>query len=87
MSDQPERPLRVGDPVRLKDTDVDLRGDVWQLRTGTYLVVRWQDACRSTHSENAVEYDATRGPADWSRNISTEDRTTCESLAVPETQT
>jgi hypothetical protein len=66
--------LRIGDPVRLKDSDVDLRGDVWQLRTGQYVVVRWQDECRSTHSETAVEYDASRSRAEWSRNISHEDR-------------
>lgn len=66
--------FRVGDPVRLKDTSLDLRGDVWQLRTGRYLVVRWQDACRTTHAESAVEYDAESTRADWSRNVSTEDR-------------
>jgi hypothetical protein len=66
--------LRIGDPVRLKDSDVDLRGDVWQLRTGRYVVVRWQDECRSTHSVTAVEYDASRSRAEWSRNISHEDR-------------
>jgi hypothetical protein len=66
--------FRVGDPVRLKDTSLDLRGDVWQLRTGSYVVVRWQDSCRTTHSESAVEYDASSTPADWSRNVSTEDR-------------
>ena len=56
------------------DSDVDLRGDVWQLRTGRYVVVRWQDECRSTHSEAAVEYDASRSRAEWSRNLSHEDR-------------
>jgi hypothetical protein len=66
--------FRVGDPVRLKDTTLDLRGDVWQLRTGRYLVVRWQDSCRTTHSESAVEYDSTYARADWSRNVSDEDR-------------
>jgi hypothetical protein len=66
--------LRVGDPVKLKDSDLDLRGDVWQLRTGRYLVVRWQDECRSTHSETAVEIDNSRGRAEWSRLIATEDR-------------
>jgi hypothetical protein len=66
--------LRVGDPVKLKDSDLDLRGDVWQLRTGSYLVVRWQDECRSTHSETAVEIDNSRGRAEWSRLIATEDR-------------
>lgn len=66
--------LRIGDPVRLKDSDQNLRGDVWQLRTGRYLVVRWQDECRSTHAESAVEYDASRGRAEWSRNLAEEDR-------------
>jgi hypothetical protein len=74
MSEEQPNRLQVGDPVRLKDSDMDLRGDVWQLRTGRYLVVRWQDECRSTHSENAVEYDASRSPADWSRNLVCEDR-------------
>ena len=46
MSEEQDSRLRVGDPVRLKDSDMDLRGDVWQLRTGRYLVVRWQDECR-----------------------------------------
>jgi len=73
-SENSQRELRVGDPVRLKDSDLDLRGDVWQLRTGRYLIVRWQDQCRSTHSESAVELDGTRGRAEWSRNLSTEDR-------------
>lgn len=66
--------LQVGDPVKLKDSDVDLRGDVWQLRTGSYVVVRWQDECRSTHAATAVEYDPTRARADWSRNMMSEDR-------------
>lgn len=66
--------FRVGDPVRLKDTSLDLRGDVWQLRTGSYVVVRWQDACRTTHSESAVEYDDTGEQADWSRKLVHEDR-------------
>lgn len=66
--------LKVGDPVKLKDSDVDLRGDVWQLRTGSYVIVRWQDDCRSTHSETAVELDATRTRADWSRKMLVEDR-------------
>ena len=74
MSEQMRSRLRIGDPVRLKDSDVDLRGDVWQLRTGRYVVVRWQDECRSTHSETAVEYDGSRSRAEWSRNISHEDR-------------
>jgi hypothetical protein len=74
MSSDHSNRLRVGDPVKLKDSDLDLRGDVWQLRTGRYLVVRWQDECRSTHSENAVELDATRGRAEWSRSLATEDR-------------
>ena len=74
MSEEHDSRLRVGDPVRLKDSDMDLRGDVWQLRTGRYLIVRWQDECRSTHSENAVEYDSTRARADWSRNLVPDDR-------------
>jgi hypothetical protein len=74
MSELIRSSLRIGDPVRLKDSDVDLRGDVWQLRTGCYVVVRWQDECRSTHSVAAVEYDASRSRAEWSRNISHEDR-------------
>jgi hypothetical protein len=74
MSEQQNNRLRVGDPVRLKDSDMDLRGDVWSLRTGRYLVVRWQDECRSTHSETAVEYDASRTRAEWSRNLVPEDR-------------
>lgn len=74
MSQEDPSRLRVGDPVRLKDSDMDLRGDVWQLRTGRYLVVRWQDECRSTHSENAVEYDSSRSRAEWSRYLLHEDR-------------
>ena len=66
--------LRVGDPVRLKDSDIDMRGDVWQMRTGRYLIVRWEDECRTTHSESAVEYDTSRGRADWSRHLSEDDR-------------
>ena len=66
--------FRVGDPVRLKDTNLDLHGDVWQLRTGRYLVVRWQDSCRTTHSESALEPDPTSTRADWSRNVVGEDR-------------
>lgn len=72
-NDNPKR-FRVGDPVRLKDTSLDLRGDVWQLRTGSYLVVRWQDACRTTHSESALELDSSSERADWSRNVAHEDR-------------
>lgn len=67
-------PLRVGDPVKLKDSDMDLRGDVWQLRTGQYVVVRWQDDCRTTHSQAAIELDRSRGRADWSRKLTQEDR-------------
>jgi len=74
MSDERRKRLRVGDPVRLKDSDIQLHGDVWQLRAGDYLVVRWQDACRSTHSLSALEYDNSRARADWSRHISHEDR-------------
>lgn len=70
-----ERGLRVGDPVRLSGSDIDMRGDVWQLRTGRYVVVRWDDACRTTHSEAALEYDASRSRAEWSRHLSHEDRT------------
>ena len=55
MSDQNDSRLRIGDPVKLKDSDLDLRGDVWQLRTGRYVVVRWEDECRSTHSATAIE--------------------------------
>ena len=29
MSETMRSSLRIGDPVRLKDSDVDLRGDVW----------------------------------------------------------
>jgi hypothetical protein len=66
--------LRVGDPVKLKDSDLDLRGDVWQLRTGAYVVVRWQDECRTTHAKSAIELDESRAPAEWSRKLATEDR-------------
>jgi hypothetical protein len=66
--------FKVGDPVKLKDSDVDLRGDVWQLRSGAYLIVRWQDDCRSTHAATAVELDASRARAEWSRKMATEDR-------------
>jgi hypothetical protein len=74
MSEDRSDRLRVGDPVRLKDSDLDLRGDVWQLRTGRYVIVRWEDECRSTHSSTAVERDPTRSPAEWTRNVATEDR-------------
>jgi hypothetical protein len=74
MSGDNAHQLRVGDPVKLKDSDLDLRGDVWQVRTGRYLVVRWEDECRSTHSEHAVEFDPSRARAEWSRLIATEDR-------------
>jgi hypothetical protein len=74
MSEEQDRLLRVGDPVRLKDSAMDLRGDVWQLRTGRYLIVRWQDECRSTHADTAVEYDTSRTRAEWSRNLLSEDR-------------
>lgn len=77
MSDNNESRLRVGDPVRLKDSDLDLRGDVWQLRTGRYVVVRWQDSCRSTHSASAIEYDSSRSRAEWSRYLALEDREEC----------
>lgn len=65
--------LQVGDPVKLKDSDLDLRGDVWQLRTGCYVVVRWQDDCRTTHSSTALEYDSSRTRADWTRHIARKD--------------
>ncbi|MGH8175806.1 MAG: hypothetical protein ACREV5_06050 [Steroidobacter sp.] len=74
MKDEHNKSLRIGDPVKLKESDVDLRGDVWQLRTGRYVVVRWRDECRTTHSEGALEYDASRSRADWSRNMAHEDR-------------
>jgi hypothetical protein len=66
--------LRVGDPVKLKDSDMDLRGDVWQLRSGAYVIVRWEDQCRTTHSQAAIELDASRGQADWSRKLVYQDR-------------
>lgn len=69
MSDPISKRLRIGDPVKLKDSDMDLRGDVWQLRTGRYLIVRWQDDCRSTHSATAIEYDPTRNRAEWIRKL------------------
>jgi hypothetical protein len=63
MSNDATRPLRIGDPVKLKDSDLDLRGDVWQLRTGHYVVVRWEDEFRSTHATSAIELDRTRATA------------------------
>lgn len=72
-SEHPPR-LRVGDPVKLKDSCLDLRGDVWQLRTGRYVIVRWEDECRSTHSVSSVEFDPTRSRAEWSRLLVSEDR-------------
>ena len=69
-----EKPLRIGDPVKLKQSDLDLRGDVWQLRTGQYVIVRWSDECRTTHSQAALEYDASRGRAEWTRPLAEEDR-------------
>ena len=74
MSDESDKRLRVGDPVKLRDSAMDLRGDVWQLRTGRYVIVRWQDECRSTHSEAAIEIDNSRNRAEWSRLLATEDR-------------
>ena len=74
MSDQNDSRLRIGDPVKLKDSDLNLRGDVWQLRTGRYVVVRWEDECRSTHSATAIEVDTTRTRADWARKLVSEDR-------------
>ena len=61
MSNDSSRELKVGDPVRLKDSDLRLRGDVWQLRTGRYVIVRWEDRARTTHSETAIELDVRRG--------------------------
>ena len=66
--------LRIGDPVRLKDSNLDLRGDVWQLRTGHYVIVRWEDDWRSTHATTAIELDRTRGPAEWIRKLQPQDR-------------
>ncbi len=60
--DHNTRPLRVGDLVRLKDSDLDLRGAVWQLRSGQYVVVRWEDEWRSTHAATAIELDDSRNP-------------------------
>ena len=74
MSKSNDSALRIGDPVKLKDSDMDLRGDVWQMRTGKYVVVRWQDECLTTHSQTAIELDQSRGRADWSRKLSHEDR-------------
>lgn len=74
MSDRTDNGLKIGDPVKLKDSDVDLRGDVWQMRTGRYLIVRWNDDCRTTHAAIALEYDASRSRAEWSRNMAHEDR-------------
>lgn len=74
MSEREGGRFRVGDPVKLKDSTLDLRGEVWQLRTGRYMIVRWQDACRSTHSETAVEYDDSRGRAEWIRKLAKEDQ-------------
>ena len=77
MNDFNPKGLRVGDPVKLRESDMDLRGDVWQLRTGRYVIVRWNDECRTTHSEAALEYDSSRSRADWSRHLAHEDRYTC----------
>lgn len=74
MASNTSNRLRIGDPVRLKDSGLDLRGDVWQLRTGRYVIVRWQDECLTTHSEAAVEIDPTRARAEWSRMLVTGDR-------------
>jgi hypothetical protein len=63
MSNDSSRGLKIGDPVRLKDSDLRLRGDVWQLRTGRYVIVRWEDRARTTHSETAVELDSDRPAA------------------------
>ena len=74
MNDPEANGLRVGDPVKLKESAVDLRGDVWQMRTGRYVVVRWRDECRTTHSEHALEYDSSRSRAEWARYVAQEDR-------------
>jgi len=74
MTTHIEPALKVGDPVKLRDSDMDLRGDVWQLRTGAYVVVRWEDQCRTTHSHAAIELDRSRGRADWSRKVAHQDR-------------
>ncbi|HLS82889.1 MAG TPA: hypothetical protein VK025_15925 [Steroidobacter sp.] len=76
LSGGPTPGLRLGDPVKLKESGVDLRGDVWRLCAGRYVVVRWADDCRTTHCEHALEYDNSRGRADWARHLAHEDR--CE---------
>jgi hypothetical protein len=62
-NDEQGRPLCIGDPVRLKDSDLDMRGDVWQFRTGQYVIVRWEDEWRSTHATTAIELDRSRARA------------------------
>ncbi len=57
MSSDDQHQLRIGDRVKLKDSNLELRGDVWQLRSGQYVVVRWEDDYRSTHAESAIELD------------------------------
>ena len=74
MSEEHERGLRVGDPVRLKDSDMDLRGDVWQPRTGRYSDRALAGRMPQHALESAVEYDSSRSRAEWSRNLVTEDR-------------
>jgi hypothetical protein len=60
MNNDDQHHLRIGDPVKLKDSNLELRGDVWQLRSGQYVVVRWEDDYRSTHAASAIELDTTR---------------------------
>jgi hypothetical protein len=59
MSSDHQHQLRIGDRVKLKDSSLELRGDVWQLRSGQYVVVRWEDDYRSTHAASAIELDTT----------------------------
>ena len=59
-NDQAARPLRIGDRVKLRDSDLDLRGAVWQLRSSQYVVVRWEDNWSSTHATTAIELDTSR---------------------------
>jgi hypothetical protein len=60
MSKDQTHELRIGDPVKLRDSDLELRGAVWQLRSGQYVIVHWEDDYRSTHSINAIELDPSR---------------------------
>jgi hypothetical protein len=63
MSSDHKHQLRIGDRVKLKDSNLELRGDVWQLRSGQYVVVRWEDDYRSTHAASAIELDTARESA------------------------